>query len=118
MHHGKDKRMRLGARQTKLGVIYRGPGGPVLIRSAFIRRMPKAKRPTVWLRAPLPSERKSVGAWSKNLPITRQVGPSVPSVVIQKGIFEAIRATAGTMLRKNLAHETAFLLDRQGARRG
>ena len=110
--------MRLGARQTKLGVIYRGPGGPVLIRSAFIKQMPKSKRPTVWLRSPLPSERKSAGAWSKNLPIARQVGPSVPKLVIEKGIFDAVRRTATETLRKNLTHEVDYLLSRQGASRG
>ena len=110
--------MRLGARQTKRGVIYRGPNGPILVRSAFITQMPKSKRPTVWLREPLPSVRKSVGAWSKNLPIKRQVGPAMPNLVIEKGIFEAVRKTAAETLRKNVAHETDFLLKRQEARRG
>ena len=72
----------------------------------------------VWLREPLPSVRKSVGAWSKNLPITRQVGPAMPNLVIEKGIFEAVRKTAAETLRKNVAHETDFLLKRQEARRG
>jgi len=108
--------MRLGARQTKLGVVYRGPGGPVLIRSAFIRTMPHAKRPSVWKRV-RPSERRSRGAWSFNLPIDKQLGPSVPGVVIQKGIFAGIQHTAPGILAKNMAHETEFLLRRQRERR-
>jgi hypothetical protein len=109
--------LRLGARQTKLGVVYRGPAGPVLLRSAFIATMPRAKRPAVWRRT-LPSERKSRRAWSKNLPIERQLGPSVPRLVIEKGIFEAVRSRAQQTLAKNMAHETEYLLSRREGRRG
>ena len=94
--------MRLGARQTKQGVVYRGPGGPILIRSAFIATMPRAKRPSVWKRGGKP-----------RLPIIKQVGPSVPRLVLEKGIFEAVRATAQETLAKNLAHEIDYLLSRK-----
>jgi len=99
--------MRLGARQTKLGVVYRGPAGPMLLRSAFIATMPRAKRPSVWKRAAKP-----------RLPIEKQLGPSVPRLVIEKGIFEAVRSRAQQTLAKNMAHETEYLLSRQKGRRG
>lgn len=108
--------MRLGARQTKQGVVYRGPGGPVLIRSAFIATMPHGGR-NVFLRVP-PSLRRSHGAWSMNLPIFRQTGPSIPKIVLEKGIFDAVRATATVNLAKNLAHETEYLLNNRGKGRG
>lgn len=97
--------MRLGARQTRLGVVYRGPRGSVLIRSAFIATMPRARRPSVFKRRGKP-----------RLPIDKQLGPSVPRVVLERGIFEAVRVTAQEALAKNLAHETEFLLRRQGGR--
>jgi hypothetical protein len=99
--------MRLGARQTKLGVVYRGPGGRVLIPSAFIATMPGARRPSVWKRRGTP-----------RLPIEKQLGPSVPHVVLEQGIFEAIRATAQEALEKHLAHEIEYLLSRREIRRG
>ncbi len=99
--------MRLGARQTKLGVIYRGPGGPVLIRSAFIATMPRGRRPGVFKRRGKP-----------RLPIEKQFGPSVPRLVLDRGIFAAVHKTAQGNLKKNLAHETAFLLSKEQRRGG
>jgi hypothetical protein len=100
--------MRLGARQTKLGVIYRGPGGgPILVRSAFIARMPRAKRPSVWRRKGNP-----------RLPIERLTASSVPSIVLERGIFESLRQSSRETLAKNLAHETENLLRQSGSRRG
>jgi len=99
--------MRLGARQTKAGVVYRGPGGMVLIRSAFIATMPRARRPAVFKRRGKP-----------RLPIDKQFGPSVARLVLERGIFAAVRATAQGTLAKNLAHETEFLLRREEGRRG
>jgi hypothetical protein len=99
--------MRLGARQTRLGVVYRGPSGSVMLRSAFIATMPRARRPSVWKRAGKP-----------RLPIEKQLGPSVPRLVLEKRIFEAVRATAQQTLAKNMAHEVEFVLTRREARRG
>ena len=107
--------MRLGARQTRQGVVYRGPRGPVLIRSAFIRTMPHARRPSVWRRV-RPSVRASRGAWSLNLPIDKQLGPSVPRLVLERGIFEGIARTAPGTLAKNLAQETNYLLNKDQRR--
>lgn len=109
--------MRLGARQTKLGVMYRGPAGPVLLRSAFIVSLPRGGR-GVFKREPLPSVRKSRGAWGFNLPIQRQLGPSVPQLVLEQGIFQGLQRTTPELLAKNLAHEVQNLLDRNEARRG
>jgi hypothetical protein len=99
--------MRLGARQTKLGVVYRGPAGPALIRSAFIATMPRATRPAVWKRRAKP-----------RLPIEKQLGPSVPRLVLEKGIFDAVRRAAQPALAKHLAHEIDYLLSRRETRRG
>jgi hypothetical protein len=101
--------MRLGARQEKAGVSYRKGSGRELIKSAFIATMPRAGRPAVFLRTP-PSERKSRGAWGLNLPIKKQMAPSVPSVVLEKGIFEALKSFARDTLAKNLKHELEYLL--------
>jgi len=79
----------------------------VLLRSAFIATMPRNKRPSVWKRAAKP-----------RLPIEKQLGPSVPRLVIEKGIFEAVRSRAQQTLAKNMAHETEYLLSRQKGRRG
>ena len=98
--------MRLGARQTRLGVVYRGPAGLVLIPSAFIATMPRARRPSVWKRRGKP-----------RLPITKQFGPSIPRIVLDRGIFEAVRATAQPMLLKNLRQQIDFLLQRSGGHR-
>jgi len=97
--------MRLGARQTKQGVVYRGPGGRVLIRSAFIATMPRARRPGVFKRKGKP-----------RLPIQKQFGPSVPQVVLERGIFEGIARTAPGTLAKNLAQETHYLLSKDQRR--
>jgi hypothetical protein len=99
--------LRLGARQTKLGVVYRGPAGPALLRSAFIATMPRATRPAVWKRRAKP-----------RLPIEKQLGPSVPRLVLEKGIFDAVRRAAQPAMAKNLAHEIEYLLSRRETRRG
>ena len=105
--------MRLGARQTKQGVVYKGAGGMVLIRSAFIRSMPKGGR-NVFLRDPLPSTKKGTGAWSMNLPIKKQVGSSVAKIILEKGIFAGLMSVAKDLLAKNMAHEAAYLLSKKG----
>lgn len=106
--------MRLGARQTKAGVVYSGPSGPVLIPGAFIARMPQGGR-GVFKRI-RPSERRSRGAWSLNLPIDKLRGPSVPQLVLEKGIFEGLVKTSQDTLAKNLAHETEYLLNKRQSR--
>lgn len=98
--------MRLGAKQTRLGVTYKGPGGRVFIRSAFIATMPGRRRPNVWVREDKP-----------RLPIEKQVGPVLSSVVIAKGIFEAQQAKAAEALAKNLEHEATYLLSQVAKRK-
>jgi hypothetical protein len=58
------------------------------------------------------SDKKSRGAWSKNLPIIELFGPSIVRVFSRRSIQAAIKARYGEAMITNLKHEVAFELQR------
>jgi hypothetical protein len=99
------------ARQTSAGVSYRLRNGRGKLEGAFIATTRVQGNGTggthrgVFKRV-LPSVRKSVTGWSKNLPIKERYGPSLGHVFAK---FRAIgQARAWEMFEKNLDHELGF----------
>jgi hypothetical protein len=92
------------------GVTYRMQGQAKTVKGAFIATMRSGHRGVFFRKGT--SGKKSVGAWSRNLPIVELKGPSVPHV-FRKHITSALRTYAGTELQKNLNHEVAYLLLRK-----
>lgn len=92
------------------GVSYVGAGGGrVRIPDAFIVRL-RSGHVGVFKRRP-PSVRKSAGAWSKNLPLTKELeGPSIPRVAAKRSILTALKTLGQTTLARNLQSEIRFLL--------
>jgi len=92
------------------GVSYRLPGGRNRIPDAFIATVGIGEHKGVFKRIGV-SRHKSVGAWSKNLPIVELRGPSIPHVFEKK--FPIFRAAAEESLLKNLASEISFERSKQ-----
>jgi hypothetical protein len=88
------------------GVSWRGKGRRVSEPSAFIART-RSGHVGVFTRAG-ESSRRSVGAWSKNLPIRELLGPSVWHVATKH--TEEARARAMEQLVKNVRHELRYAL--------
>lgn len=103
---------RFNARQTSSGVSYRLKSGRGKLEGAFLattRRQADGsggEHRGVFKRV-IPSVRKSVTGWSKNLPIKERYGPSLGQVFAK---FRALgHARAWEMFEKNLDHELAFV---------
>lgn len=92
------------------GVSYRMPGGRGRVPDAFIATVGRGAHRGVFKRVASP-RRRSVGAWSPNLPIVELRGPSVPHVFEKNmGTFEAAAQEA---LVKTLRHEIDFARSKQ-----
>ena len=90
------------------GVTARIQGTRIRFRKAFIARMPNGTRAVFQRSTKKPMARMSRGAFGKNLPIFRRVGPSIP-LVFHK--FRDVGQKAGeAALGKNLRHEFKWLL--------
>jgi hypothetical protein len=92
------------------GVSYRLPSGRSRVPDAFIATVGIGGHKGVFKRIGA-SRHKSVGAWSKNLPIVELRGPSIPHVFEKK--FPIFRAAAEESLLKNLASEISFERSKQ-----
>ena len=90
------------------GVSYSLGGSRRRIREAFITTLRSGHR-GVFKRL-LPSERKSRGAWSKNLPIRELLGPSIPRVAGKATIRSLLRTLGMATYARNLQHEVQFLV--------
>lgn len=93
------------------GVSYRIGGKRKRIEDAFLATMASGHRGVFRRAASL--DRKSAGAWSKNLPIVELHGPSLPEVfaaVSRKGL-----AAGQEALRKNLTHELRWALEQSAS---
>jgi hypothetical protein len=87
------------------GVSYRLLGGRGRVADAFIATVGIGGHRGVFKRRGT-SRRKSVGAWSRNLPIVELRGPSVPHVFEKH--LDKFRAAAEESFLKNLASEIGF----------
>lgn len=103
-----------GAREVNKGVAYKLPTHHGFIPGAFLATM-KSGHVGVFKREPLPSVKRSPGAWSLNLPIKVRRGPSLPFVLRNKGVLNPILAQANALLEKNLTHEIDFLVSQRTA---
>jgi len=92
--------LAFGARQTRGGVTYRLGQGRGLAPSAFLATMRSGHRGVF--------KRKG----SPRLPITELFGPSLPHVVVNQRIFEALQVKGQETLKARLEHEIQFLIDR------
>lgn len=104
--------MAFNARQTSAGVSYRLRTGRGKLEGAFIATTRVQADGTggehrgVFKRV-IPSLRKSLGAWSKNLPIKQRYGPSLGHVFAK---FRALGlARVWEMFDRNLGHELGFV---------
>jgi hypothetical protein len=89
------------------GVTHRLRDGTSPIKDAFFATMQSGHR-GVFKRIGT-AERRSRGAWSKNLPIVELHGPSLPGVVSKPELLEPMLAFSRETLRKQVDHEINFL---------
>lgn len=102
------------------GVTARLPGGAGRYPHAFIARMRSGHRgvfqrvgaQSIGSLGPGASRRRSVGAWSPNLPIYELRGPSLPKV-FTKHMPEGLRHAHESLI-KNLRSEIRFAMSQQG----
>ncbi len=124
----------LDAIETPAGVVYHDPvKGLTVIPSAFIATVRGGKRSffsklvseeaggaghtAVFKREPLPSTRRSPGAWSRNLPIRQQRASGMAELVQTSGIFRKAFEDGKANLQKYLAGDLDFFLKRRAERR-
>lgn len=113
--------INFAARQVAGGVSYslsgggRGfvPGGFIrTVRSTSQIEMGVSGHRGVFARR-LPSIRRSVGAWSLNLPIVEQRGPSLARDFVRSGEFQTQETRAGEIFERNLTHEIDRILQQR-----
>lgn len=92
------------------GVTAKLPGGAGRYPNAFIATVGSGRHKGVFIRKGEASARKSVGAWSKNLPIIELRGPSIWQSAVKTQQVAIDRAQE--QLPKNIAHEFEFALSR------
>lgn len=119
---GRIPLLEFHARARKRGgVSYRLPTGRGLAPQGFIammasghvgvfKRIPGTQMErSKWLRHSL-----RLGRDMKRQKIMELFGPSIPHSLSSPAILEAVKATAGETLQKNLLHELEYLLSQQG----
>jgi hypothetical protein len=97
------------------GVTYRLPSGAGRVPNAFIATVGSGQHRGVFKRIGV-SRRRSVGAWSPNLPIVELRGPSLPTV-FEKHV-DAFFVAAEESLVKNLEHEIDFARSKRAGGEG
>lgn len=91
--------------RTTAGVRYRLPTGKGRIAEAFIATMPTGHT-GVFVNLPWRTKYHKQAIWEL-------YGPSVPHVLAQRHILNAVKASAQDLLRNNLADQVRWILDRR-----
>lgn len=103
-------RGQMPSRGRGRGVTANTGGGRKLYPGTFIAKMQSGHIGVFERATNRPMTGKSVGAWSKNLPIEEKFGASVPQI-FDKHMAAGV-ARGEELLMKNMAHEIEFELSR------